>query len=79
MNDDAGTEPQLLVMFQHRKAVEFAIERPFKIIKKLTMELGEKLRLLLLVVEFEEAIVNRYSCVEAASAILLQQKGCSVK
>jgi hypothetical protein len=55
------------------------MERPFKIIKKLTMELGEKLRLLLLVVEFEEAIGNRYLCVEAASTILLQQKGCSVK
>jgi hypothetical protein len=59
--------------------VEFAIERPFKKIKQFTVEIGVKLGLLLLVVEFEEAIGNRYLCVEAARAILLQKKGCSVK
>jgi hypothetical protein len=53
--------------------MKFAIERPFKIIKKFTVEIGGNLRLLLLVVEFEEAIGNGYLCVEAAGAILLQR------
>ena len=49
MNNDEGTKPQLLVMFQHRKAVEFAMELPVKIIMKFTVEIGEKLGLLLFV------------------------------
>jgi len=49
-----------------------------KIIKKFTVEIGEKLRLLLLVVEFEEAIGNGYLCVEAARPYCCSRKDAAL-